>query len=69
MQVCMGKRLQCTYNTDHRPVLGHIVRLDLLDEAQRKEKGKEPNEAEANGPAPRSTLHVESCVWKEKKKT
>ncbi len=57
-----------TYNTDHSPVLGDIVRLNLLDEAQGKEKGKEADEAEAQGPAPRSTLHVESCVRNEKKK-
>ncbi len=59
----MGRRQRGrTYNTDHSAVLGHIVRLDLLDEAQGEENGKEANEAEAQGPAPRSTLHVESCV-------
>ena len=41
----------------------------MLDEAQREEEGKEPNEAQAEGPAPRSTLHVESCVVERRKQT
>jgi hypothetical protein len=56
-------------NTNDGAVLRDIVRLDLLDEAQREEEGKEPNEAQAEGPAPRSTLHVESCVVKRREQT
>lgn len=62
-----GKR-GSTYNTDDGAVLGDIVRLDLLDEAQREDQGKEPDQAQAEGPAPRSTFHVESFVCKEGKK-
>jgi hypothetical protein len=56
-----------TYNTDNSAVLRDIVGADLLDEAQRKEEGKEANEAEAEGPAPGSTFHVDSLSGEKRK--